>query len=322
MFKTVSKVYLFVLVLSFTGCTNAQKVTSNDINDAVLEKITNAVKNQVLFQEIMLDDSVMKLSPVKPEQTSNDSKTVSMEHKISTDVLEKDEAVEDNVILAYSLHPKYFYWKAKNDPAMNLILLKVDKFVDKLKIRLSDVKQVESDKGNTASTCSANVSMGHDKIPVKYTVTDANNGKLVIEIKDSSENGLSSHASQPVRGSVFALCNTWENIKPTTFPPDNPQIIANNDDMNSHITNKVDIRFGTIIPLDLMVDGNDLNKELRSYKILQKQRSANNATNKPGSDERRQLQTKSPLDNTPFSLTKISGDGKSRNPSAAQRVGY
>lgn len=277
MFKTVSKLYLLALVLSLTGCTNAQKSTDTDINSAVLEKITNAVKNQVLFQEIMLDDSVVKHSPIRPGQTMNGGKSVSMEHKIPTDVLEKNEAAEDKVILAYALHPKYFFWKAKNDPAMNLILSKVDKSVDKLNIRLSDVKQVESDKGNTASTCSANVSMGQDKMAIKYTVTDAENGKLVIEIKDSNENGLSSQVPQPIRGSVFALCNTWENIKPTTFPPDNPQIITTNDGMNSNITNKVDIRFGTIIPLNLMVDGNDLNKELRSYKIIQKQRSANNA---------------------------------------------
>lgn len=278
MLKTVSKMYLLVLILSFTGCTNARNRANNDIDSAVLEKITNAVKNQVLFQEIMLDDSVVKHSPVGPEQTMSGNKSVSMENRIPTDVLEKNEAAEDKVILAYSFHPKYFYWKAKNDPAMNLILLKVDKFVDKLNIRLSDVKQVESDKGNTVSTCCANVSMGQDKMTIKYTVTDAENGKLIIEIKDSSEDGLSSHVSKPFRGSLFALCNTWENIKPTTFPPANPQIISNYDDVNSNKTNKVDIRFGTIIPLDLMMDGNVLNKELRSYKILQKQRSANNAT--------------------------------------------
>jgi hypothetical protein len=264
-------------MLSLIGCTNAKNSTNSDINKAVLEKITAAVKNQVLFQEIMLYDSVVKHSPIRTEQTMNGGKLVRTENKITTVVLERNEAPEDKVILAYALHPKYFYWKAKNDPAMNLILSKVDKFVDKLDIRLSDVKQVESNKDNTACTFSANVSMGQDKMAIKYTVNDAENGKLDIVIKDSNVKGLPSYASQPIRGSVFALCNTWENIKSTTFPPDNPQIIANYDDINSYRTNKLDIRFGTIIPLGLMVDGNVLDKELRSYKILQKQRSANNA---------------------------------------------
>jgi len=246
MFKTVSKVYLLVLILTFTGCTNDKKSSNNDIDSAVLEKITNAVKNQVLFQKIMLDDYVVK------------------------------QAAKEKVILAYSLHPKYFYWKAKDDPAMNFILSKVDEFVDKLNIRLSDIKQVESNKDNIACTCSANISMGQEKMAIKYTVTDAENGKLVIRIKDSIENELPSHGSQPIRGSLFALCNTWENIKPTTFPPANPQIIANYDDTHTYKTTKPDVRFGTIMPLDIMVDGNVSNNELRNYKILQKQRSASN----------------------------------------------
>jgi len=276
MFKTVSKLYLLALILSLTGCTNAQKNTNSDLNSAVLEKITNSVKNQVLFQEIMLDDPVVKHPSIRPEQTMNGGKLASMENKISSEVLVRNEAAEEQVILAYSHHPKYFYWKAKNDPAMNLILSKVDKFVDKLNIRLSDVKQVESNKDNSACTFSANLSMGQDKKAIKYTVTDAENGKLVIGIKDGNEKGLSPQVSQPVHGSVFALCNTWENIKPTTFPPANPQIIANYDDTHTYKTTKPDVRFGTIMPLDIMVDGNVSNNELRNYKILQKQRSASN----------------------------------------------
>jgi hypothetical protein len=278
MFKTVYTLYLLVLVLSLTGCTNTNKSTNNDINSAVLEKITNAVKNQVLFQEIMLDNSVIKHFTIMAEQTVNGGKSVHTENKTTTEALDKNEAAEDKIIMAYALHPKYFYWKAKNDHAMNLILSKVDIFVDKLNIRLSDVKQVESNQDKTACTFRANVSMGQDKTAIKYTATDAEKGQLVIGILDCNEKGPAPHVSAPVRGSVCALCNTWENIKPTTFPPANPQIIANDDNLNSNTTNKLDIKFGTIIPLDLMVDGNVLDKELRSYKILQKQRSASNAT--------------------------------------------
>jgi hypothetical protein len=224
----------------------------------------------------MLDDPVVKHSLIRTVKIINNEKTNSIDNETVTTGLVKSETVEDKIVLAYALHPKYFFWKAKNDPAMNLVLSKVDKFVDKLKINISDIKQLESKNDNTANICSANVSIGQDNVAIEYTVNTENN-RIVIGIKDSNDKQPSSHVSQHFSGSVAALCTTWENIKPTTFPPANPQFIVNYDDSASNATNDKNIQLGTIIPLKLMVDGNVLNNELRSYKILQKQHSANNA---------------------------------------------
>jgi hypothetical protein len=276
MLKIVPKVCSLLLILLLADCSSTHKNTNDDVKGAVLDKITNAVKNQVLFQEIMLDDPVVKHSLIRTVQMINNEKSSSIDNKIATAALVKSDAVEDKVILAYALHPKYFFWKAKNDPNMNLILSKVDKFVDKLKINISDIKQLESKNDNTANTCSANVSIGQDNVAIEYTV-NTENSRMVIGIKDSNDKQPSSHVSQHFSGSVAALCNTWENIKPTTFPPANPQFIVDYDDILSDATNNKNIQLGTIIPLKLMVDGNTLNNELRSYQILQKQHSANNA---------------------------------------------
>lgn len=273
MLKIVSTTCSLLLVMLLLGCSSTHKSTHDDVNSAVLDKITGAVKNQLLFQEIMLADPVVKQSLIRAVQMAGNEKLNSIESKIATAGLGKDAIVDDRLVLAYALHPKYFFWKAKNDPGMNLILSRVDKMADKLEMKISDVKPIESKNDTSANSCSAKVCMGHGNLAIEYTIVTENN-KMVVKINDANEKQESSNVPQHFSGSVSALCTTWENIKPTSFPPTNPQFIVGYDDVFSDEARNKYVQFGTIIPLELMINVNAINNQLRSYEIIQKQRNS------------------------------------------------
>ena len=170
MLKKISYAFAVVLMVCLAGCSSAPKCSSSDIKNAVLDKIMNAVKNQALFQEIMLDSRVVKSSPIGTVKTEAEGKLNRIDYDVISDDSEKKDAVADKCILEYAAHPKYYFWKAKNDPGMNLILKKADLYVAELDVRLSDAKECESDNDNKESTCSADVSIGQEKMFVRYTV--------------------------------------------------------------------------------------------------------------------------------------------------------
>ncbi len=257
MFNRVFELLLLLLIFSLSACSDAPKCKSKEVQSAVLEKITNMARSQALFQEVMLESPMVMTSPLG--------------NGFITDDAAQQGAVDDKLILAYARHPKYFFWKAKNDPAMNPLLARADKFMDGLNISLSEVKEAESDGDDGSCTCSGTVTIGQDKMGIKFIAAFDEHKKLAVEVKDNErESGV---GPQSAHGSVATLCSTWENIKAATFPPANPQVIAPVKDARAG--DKPAIRFGTLIAGDLVANGKVLHNGLRSYKLLQRANGAN-----------------------------------------------